>query len=64
MKYQGVIKKSRTLDAAALLGIFGAIQATLPGLGLDPSTVGYINMGLAVAIAYLRFKTNGPVGQK
>lgn len=64
MKYQGLIKKSRTLDAAMLLGVFGAVQATLPALGLDQQTAGIINMVLAVTIAVLRFKTTGPVGHK
>lgn len=64
MKYQGAIKKSRMYDAAALLGIFGAVQATLPGLGLDPQITGIANMVFAVLIAYLRTKTTGPVGQK
>lgn len=62
--YKGVIKKSRTLDAAMLLGVFGAIQVTLPGLGLDSQTTGIVNMVLAVIIGYLRFKTTGPVGDK
>ena len=62
--YKGVIKKSRTLDAAMLLGVFGAIQLTLPGLGLDTQTTGITNMVLAAVIAYLRFKTTGPVGEK
>jgi len=64
MKYQGIIRKSRTLDTAALLGIFGAVQVTLPGLGLDPAISGYVNMAMAVLIAYLRHKTTGPVGEK
>jgi len=64
MKYQGLIKKSRTLDTAMLLAIFGAAQVTLPGLGLNPQVTGIANMVFAVIIAVLRHKTTGPVGQK
>ena len=55
------VRKSKTISFAAVLGMFGAVQATLPGLQIDPEVYGYINMGVAVAIAYLRFVTTQPV---
>ena len=64
MKYEGIIKKSRTLDFAMLLGIMGAVQITLPALQLDPVYSGYVNMAVAVMIAVLRYKTKNPVGGK
>jgi len=53
--------KSKMINLAAVLGIFGAVQATLPSLQIDPEVYGYINMGVAVAIAYLRFVTTQPI---
>jgi len=63
--YKGAIKKSRTYDYAALLGIMGAALQTLPMLQEQLSGYyGYIFMGASVITAYLRAKTTGPVGQK
>lgn len=64
MKYEGLIKKSRTLDLAALVTIFGAVQVALPQLQLDPATYGWVNLGVGVTIALLRYITTGPVGDK
>ena len=55
------LHKSKTINFAAVLGMFGAVQAALPSLQIDPEVYGYINMGVAVAIAYLRTVTTQPV---
>jgi len=68
MKYQGFIKKSRTLDAASLLVMFNTvypvIQDQLPNLHASPVVIGVVNVVGAIIIAILRFDTNGPVGEK
>jgi len=69
MTYQGIIKKSRTLDLAMVSQMVDA--AALGFLAYDPEQLGLtipLYAGIRVAInilqAYLRFKTNGPVGEK
>jgi len=69
MKYQGVIKKSRTLDLAMVSQMVDA--AALGFLAYDPQQLGLtipVYAGARVAInilqAYLRYKTTGPVGNK
>lgn len=65
MKYEGVIKKSRTYDYAALVGIFGAIQQTLPGVQEQLGEYyGWVFMAVAAGIAFYRHKTTTPVGAK
>jgi len=68
MAYQGIIKKSRTLDAASLLGIFNivypVVQDQLPNLHASPVVIGIVNVVGAIIIAILRFDTKGPVGEK
>ena len=69
MAYGGVIKKSRTLDLAAVSVIIDAVS--LGFLAYSPEQLGVaipIYMGIRVLLtglaAYLRFKTSGPVGEK
>ncbi len=64
MQYQGITKKSRTLDLAGLLAVLGAVQVALPDLALPPQYNGIVTMIVGVLVAFLRFKTTGPVGEK
>lgn len=68
MKYKGVIKKSRTLDVLALFTVLTAVQPlamdVLAGFGLSPKWVGLSNLVMIAVLAYLRFRTTGPVGEK
>jgi Mg2+/citrate symporter len=68
MRYQGVIKKSRTLDAAAALAfvnaVFPVLQTNLPAFGLTTQEMAAVNIIGAAVIAFLRFRTTGPVGEK
>lgn len=65
MKYKGWIKKSRTYDYAAMLAIAGAVLQALPMLqDYLAGNYGFVFMVVSVIVAYLRAKTNGPVGQK
>ena len=68
-EYQGIIKKSRTLDVAAISVIIDA--ASLGFLAYSPEQLGLaipiymvIRIALTAVQAYLRFKTTGPVGDK
>lgn len=67
--YNGVIKGSRSLDLAAISGMFDA--AALSFLAYSPDQLGItvpIYAGaraiLTMAQFYLRFQTTGPVGEK
>lgn len=67
--YNGVIKKSRSLDLAALSGMLDA--AALSFLAYSPEQLGVGVPIYAAARAvltalqfYMRFKTTGPVGEK
>ena len=67
MAYDGVIKKSRTLDLAAVSVIIDAVS--LGFLAYSPEQLGVgipIYMAIRILLtgvaAYLRFKTTGPVG--
>ena len=65
MKYNGVIKKSRTYDYAALLAVGGVVLQTLPMLQDQlAGNYGFVFMGVSVLVAYLRNKTTGSVGDK
>lgn len=65
MKYSGIIKKSRTLDTAALIATLGAVIQYLPmakeAIG---DNYGVIFIVLSVLMAYLRHTTTGKVGEK
>ena len=69
MKYEGILKKSRTLDLAMLSQIVDAVG--LAFLAYSPEQLGVttlvyfvIRVGLNGLQAFLRFKTVGPVGEK
>ena len=69
MIYQGVIKKSRTLDLAAVDMMLNAVAVAV--LVYTPEQLGipiFAFVGLKIFItalqAYLRFQTTGPVGDK
>ncbi len=65
MKYKGVIKKSKTMDYAALLGIGGVILQTLPMLQDQlEGNYGYVFMAVSVGVAWLRAKTNSSLDEK
>ena len=66
IKYNGIIKKSRTIDLAAVTGMVGAALAALPELRavIPPEYYGGAFIVLSVYQAYLRVKTTGPMGQK
>ena len=65
MKYQGIIKKSRTLDTASLVIVFGVIEQNLP-LVRDQlgDYYGFIFIAVGIAIGLLRKATTGPLGEK
>jgi len=69
MKYEGVIKKSRTLDLAALqtmidAGFLAFMAYTPEQLGVTVPTFFGVRVAFSVLQAYLRFRTTGPVGGK
>lgn len=66
IKYNGIIKKSRTLDKAALVSMVGTALALLPQLQslITPKEFGIALVVLSLWDAYLRAKTSTPLGQK
>jgi len=65
MAYNGIIKKSRTYDYAALLAVGAVILQSLPMLQDKlAGNYGYVFMGVSAIVAYLRHKTTGSVGVK
>jgi hypothetical protein len=69
MIYRGIIKKSRTLDLAMASQVLDA--AALGFLAYSPEQLGItvpvyaaVRIGVNALQAYLRFKTQGPVGEK
>ena len=64
MKYNGIIRKSRTYDFAALIAILSAVQPFIPQLELAQNTTTMIGMSVAGAVACLRKTTTGSVGDK
>ena len=66
--YNGIIKKSRTLDSLALLTGFNAmfpiILIYLPELGLGIKEMAVVNIIGNLILVILRFKTSTPVGKK
>ena len=64
MTYNGIIKKSRTIDFGLLVSVFGVIQMALPDLGLTTQQLGIANLVIGVLIVVLRSQTTGPVGVK
>lgn len=65
MKYQGLIKKSRTADFAVLVGALGIIETNFQLLeGLLGEWYGLSYIVVAVVVYILRAVTTGPMGQK
>ena len=68
MKYQGFIKKSRTLDFLALHtafnSIFPILITYLPDMGLGVKEMALVNIIGNAVLVFLRYKTNGAVGKK
>jgi len=64
MTYKGFIKKSRTYDLAAIVAILASVQPFIPQLELSQNAITIAGIVIAMAIAYLRKITNGPVGDK
>ena len=68
MKYNGVIKGSRTLDLGAMLLLLGGFQAALPALlgpfHISPEITGSATALVGLIVIYLRFKTTSAVGEK
>jgi len=65
MKYRGIVKRSRTLDAAVLVAVLGAVELNFPLLqDMLGEWYGVSYIFIAGLMAYLRFVTTGPVGQK
>ena len=68
MEYSGIIKQSRTLDTLAAFTIMTAVQPlimdTLVQFNLSPKWVSLTNLIFIGVLAYLRFQTTGPVGEK
>jgi hypothetical protein len=65
MKYKGVIKKSKTMDYAALVGIGGVVLQTLPMIQDQlQGNYGYVFMAVSVGVAWLRTKTDSALDEK
>lgn len=65
MKYEGLIKGSRTLDYGALLAVFGALQLALPEIqDALKGWYGVIFILMAALTGWLRYKTTTAVGEK
>jgi len=69
MSYNGIIKKSRSLDLAALsqfvdAGALAILAYSPEDLGITVPTYAVVRVAINVLQAYLRFKTTGPVGDK
>lgn len=67
--YKGVIKKSRTLDLAAISTVIdaafiGFMAYTPEQLGITAPVFMGVRILLSGTLAYLRFKTTGEVGDK
>jgi len=69
MNYTGIIKGSRTLDALGLQGIIDILLTTMllytpEQLHITVPIFFAIRMGFTALLAYLRFQTTTPVGEK
>lgn len=62
----GIIKGSRTLDTLAIFTVFSATQPllmdVLTAFNLSPKWISLTNLIFIAILAYLRYKTTGPVG--
>lgn len=61
-----IFRKSRTLNTLGFFTVITAVQPfamdVLASFGLSPKWVGLSNLVMIAILAYLRFKTTGPVG--
>lgn len=65
MTYKGLIRKSRTLDAAAFVGALGVVVQLFPMIKDQLGDYyGWIFIGLSALFWYLREITKTPVGEK
>ena len=65
MKYNGIIKKSKTMDYAALLAVFGALLQALPMLqDILAGHYGMVFVVVSMFVAFLRVKTDKALGDK
>jgi len=65
MKYNGIIKKSRTFDTASLVVAFGVIEQNLPMVREQLGDYyGIVFIGVGIIFALLRQSTKGAVGEK
>ena len=66
MAYNGIIKKSKTFDALAVMTVMTATQPllmdVLQGFALSPKWVSLTNLLFVGWLAYLRFNTSGAIG--
>ena len=66
MRYDGLIKKSRTYDALAMMTVMTAVQPLLfdmlPLWGLSSKWVSLTNILFIGWLAYLRMNTTGATG--
>jgi hypothetical protein len=62
----GIINGSRTLDTLAIFTVFSAMQPllmdVLTAFNLSPKWISLTNLIFIAFLAYLRYKTTGPVG--
>lgn len=58
--------KSKTINFAAVLAMFGAAQANLQALQeiISPAAYGYLTIVFAVVVALLRAVTTQPLSEK
>jgi len=65
MKYNGIVKGSKTIDFGLLVGIFGMIEMNLPMVKEQLGDYyGWIFMGISAAVLVLRKLTTKPLGDK
>ena len=65
MKYKGIIKGSKTIDATAVCALFGALEQNLPMVREQLGDYyGWIFIFVAGVFAVLRKVTTKPLGEK
>jgi len=65
MKYDGVIQKSKTIDATAFIGVLGVIEVNFGMLqSLLGQWYGLSYIAMAALFYILRRKTTKPLGEK
>lgn len=65
VKYNGIVKKSKTLDFGVLVGIFAMLELNLPMVREQLGDYyGWIFMGISAIVIVLRKMTTKPLGEK